>query len=150
VPRILTPAEFRSQPWKNGGGVTHEIVRWPDTTRSLGRPLQPGPNRLQRECDAHAEDVGPAAQALEDVKLLLRVNDCVREQPFLISHLVRIAIMSIALQPIYEGLAQHSWSDAQLAELEQVLSRQDYLADYEFAMRGEKATAIDTLPTVTP
>lgn len=31
VPRIVTPAEFRSQPWKNGGGVTHEIVRWPDT-----------------------------------------------------------------------------------------------------------------------
>lgn len=30
VPRIVTPAEFRSQPWKNGGGVTHEIVRWPD------------------------------------------------------------------------------------------------------------------------
>jgi environmental stress-induced protein Ves len=30
VRRILTPAEFRSQPWKNGGGVTHEIVRWPD------------------------------------------------------------------------------------------------------------------------
>ncbi|HEX2687859.1 MAG TPA: HutD family protein [Kofleriaceae bacterium] len=30
--RILTPAEFRAQPWKNGGGVTHEIVRWPDTT----------------------------------------------------------------------------------------------------------------------
>lgn len=31
VRRILTPAEFRPQPWKNGGGVTHEIVRWPDT-----------------------------------------------------------------------------------------------------------------------
>jgi environmental stress-induced protein Ves len=30
VPRILGPAEFRSQPWKNGGGVTHEIVRWPE------------------------------------------------------------------------------------------------------------------------
>lgn len=28
--RIVTPAEFRAQPWKNGGGVTHEIVRWPD------------------------------------------------------------------------------------------------------------------------
>ena len=28
--RILSPASFRSQPWKNGGGVTHEIVRWPD------------------------------------------------------------------------------------------------------------------------
>jgi environmental stress-induced protein Ves len=31
VPRIVAPAEFRSQPWKNGGGVTHEIVRWPDS-----------------------------------------------------------------------------------------------------------------------
>lgn len=30
MPRILSPAEFRSQPWRNGGGVTHEIVRWPD------------------------------------------------------------------------------------------------------------------------
>jgi environmental stress-induced protein Ves len=30
VIRIVTPAEFRTQPWKNGGGVTHEIVRWPD------------------------------------------------------------------------------------------------------------------------
>jgi environmental stress-induced protein Ves len=31
MPRILSPTEFRTQPWKNGGGVTHEIVRWPDT-----------------------------------------------------------------------------------------------------------------------
>lgn len=30
VLRIIAPAEFRAQPWKNGGGVTHEIVRWPD------------------------------------------------------------------------------------------------------------------------
>jgi len=30
MPHILSPGEFRSQPWKNGGGVTHEIVRWPD------------------------------------------------------------------------------------------------------------------------
>jgi environmental stress-induced protein Ves len=36
VPRILTPAEFRSQPWKNGGGVTHEIVRWPDPAAAGG------------------------------------------------------------------------------------------------------------------
>lgn len=28
--RILAPSEFRAVPWKNGGGITHEIVRWPD------------------------------------------------------------------------------------------------------------------------
>jgi environmental stress-induced protein Ves len=32
MPRIVSPAEFHSQPWKNGGGVTHEIVRWPDNS----------------------------------------------------------------------------------------------------------------------
>lgn len=28
--RILPPSAFRAQPWKNGGGITHEIARWPD------------------------------------------------------------------------------------------------------------------------
>lgn len=46
--RIVAPAEFRSQPWKNGGGVTHEIVRWPDNERyevrvSLADDRVPGP-----------------------------------------------------------------------------------------------------------
>lgn len=30
MPRIIAPDAFRAQPWKNGGGVTREIVRWPD------------------------------------------------------------------------------------------------------------------------
>lgn len=84
-------------------------------------------------------------EACGDVRLLLRVNDCIREQPFLISHLVRLAIVQIVIQPIYEGLAQRRWSDAQLAELEQALGKEDFLADYQFAMRGEKLFAIDTL-----
>jgi environmental stress-induced protein Ves len=48
MPRIVAPAEFRSQPWKNGGGVTHEIVRWPDSEAyevriSLADDRVPGP-----------------------------------------------------------------------------------------------------------
>ena len=88
---------------------------------------------------------GQSAQALDDVKLLFKVNDSIRNQPFLISHLVRIAIVAIALQPVYEGLAQHCWNDAQLDELEQLLAKQDFLADFELAMRGEKIFAIQTL-----
>ncbi len=83
-------------------------------------------------------------QALADVKLLLRVNDSVREQPFLISHLVRMAIMAYVLQPVYEGLARHKWSAAQTAELEQALAKEDFLADYEYVLRGEKHFAIET------
>lgn len=28
---IIPEAEWRVQPWKNGGGITREILRWPDT-----------------------------------------------------------------------------------------------------------------------
>ena len=82
------------------------------------------------------------AEALADVKLPLRLTDAIRNQPFLISHLVRIAIQAIALQPVYEGLAQHRWNDAQLADLEAVLAAKDYLADFQFSMRGERTCAI--------
>lgn len=27
--RVITPAAWVAQPWRNGRGVTHEIVRWP-------------------------------------------------------------------------------------------------------------------------
>ena len=85
---------------------------------------------------------GQSDQALADLKLSLRLSDSIRTEPFLISHLVRIAMVSIVLQPVYEGLAAHKWSDAQLAELEQALAGLDFLADYEFALRGERACGI--------
>lgn len=80
---------------------------------------------------------GESQKALEDVRLSLRLAEAIRTEPFLISHLVRIVMLQIALQPVYEGLAEHRWSDAQLAELEAPLARQDFLADYRTAMRGE-------------
>src|SRR5262249_15550865 len=75
-------------------------------------------------------------KALDDVKLALYLVNSIRTEPFLISHLVRIATCDIALQPVYEGLAQHKWSDAQLAELDAELAKLDFLADCEFSMRG--------------
>jgi hypothetical protein len=80
---------------------------------------------------------GQSEKALDDVKLMLRLTVAVRTEPFLISHLVRIAVLQIAVQPIYEGLAEHKWSDAQLAELETELAKLNFVADYQVAMRGE-------------
>jgi hypothetical protein len=80
---------------------------------------------------------GQSDKALEDVKLTLRLVDSLRTEPILISHLVRIAILQAAIQPVWEGLAEQKWSDAQLAELDRELSRLDFLADYHLSMRGE-------------
>lgn len=87
---------------------------------------------------------GKSSNALGDVELLFRVNDALRNPPFLISGLVRMAILGIGIQPIWEGLAKHQWSDQQLAVLETILGGEDFLSDYELAMRGERNCAIST------
>jgi len=80
---------------------------------------------------------GQSEKALDDVKLSLRLVDSIHTEPFLISHLVRIAILQITLQPVYEGLAEHKWSDEQLVALDSALAKLDLLADYKLSMRGE-------------
>lgn len=77
--------------------------------------------------------------ALDDIRLALRMNDAVRSEPFLITHLVRLAMVQIDMLSVWDGLADHRWSDAQLAALDQVLARTDFLADFQHAMDGERA-----------
>ena len=81
-------------------------------------------------------------QALADLELMLRLNDRLRQEPLLITHLVGLATWNMTMQPIFEGLARHGWSDAQLAELERQIAAEDFLAGYQKAMRGERAFAI--------
>jgi len=98
---------------------------------------------LQLRAVAELAD-GQSAKALDDVKLLLYLNNSLRNSPFLISHLVRVAIVAYELNPIWEGLAEHRWSDEQLVVLDAELSKLNFLADYEFVMRGERAFAIES------
>ncbi|MDD5139412.1 MAG: hypothetical protein PHY43_04015 [Verrucomicrobiales bacterium] len=99
---------------------------------------------LQLRAVAELADEQPAA-ALEDIQLMLRLDDEQCQMPLLIAQLVGIAETAMTLQPVYEGLAQHRWNDAQLAELEQALAALDMLSNYPCAMRGERAFAITTL-----
>jgi hypothetical protein len=91
---------------------------------------------LQLRCLAELQN-GQPEKAIADVKLALQLADKIHTEPFLISHLVRIRMVNLTLQPIYEGLAEHQWSDAQLIELDAELAKLDFLADYKFGMRGE-------------
>ena len=61
---------------------------------------------------------GQSDQALADVKLMLPLADSIKSEPFLISYLVRVACDQIAIQAVWEGLAEQRWSDAQLQELQ--------------------------------
>jgi hypothetical protein len=75
--------------------------------------------------------------ALEEIRLGFQLVDKVRSEPFLISHLVRLAMTQIMLQPVWEGLAQHRWSDDQLAALETELATVDLFSAYRLGLHGE-------------
>ena len=80
---------------------------------------------------------GQSDKALADVQLALQLTGKIQTEPFLISHLVRIAMVQVMLQPIWEGLARQQWSDAQLVALDAALATFHFAADYQLSMRGE-------------
>ena len=72
-----------------------------------------------------------------DIGLMLYLVSSVRSEPFLITQLVRLAMVQNTLQPIWRGLAEHKWSEAELIQLDQELSKLDFLAAYQLGQRGE-------------
>ena len=80
---------------------------------------------------------GQSVRALADVQLIFRLTEALRSEPVFISHLVRQAMLQIALQPIWEGMANRQWSEPQLAALEAALAGLDFGVDFRTGMRGE-------------
>lgn len=88
---------------------------------------------------AQAELVmGKPDQALDDLSLIFRLQDGLKDEPLIISQLVRLACCSVLLQPLGEGLAEHRWSDAQLRVIQEQLQRIDPLTSTLRALRGER------------
>lgn len=84
---------------------------------------------------------GQSAAALDDLELSFRLcHDCGDEPP-LIAHLVQSTCLRIVLVSVWEGLVDRRWSATELARLQADLQAFDVLADYQRAMRGERASA---------
>jgi hypothetical protein len=82
---------------------------------------------------------GQTDRALADVLLWSRLDRGQAQEPFLISFLVRVACHSILLQPVYEGLADHRWTEGQLLVLQKQFEATDFIGAYRQVMRGERA-----------
>ena len=83
--------------------------------------------------------------AFADLKLGCRISDSIKDEPILVSHLVRLAMLGINLQTLREGLLRHAWNDAQLAEFDKYLASLNLLAEYGQAMRGERAFGVGSV-----
>ena len=66
----------------------------------------------------------------------------------MISYLVRLACVQLAVQPIWEGLAEHRWSEAQLQELETRLQQYNFIGDMKSSFDEERAAAISTIEMI--
>jgi hypothetical protein len=100
--------------------------------------------QLELRCAAHLE-LGQTEAAQEDALCALRAAELAREEPLLISQLVRIAQGAIAMRTVWQGLAGHRWNDSQLASVQEQLAKMQYLPGLALAFEGERAAGIATM-----
>ena len=86
---------------------------------------------------AHLEN-GNVNSAFSDLKMSIFLAELNKNELGLFSQLYRIALMKLALVPLWEGLAKKSWSPDQLDSLQDILGSINYLEGMESAMRFER------------
>src|SRR5581483_11432829 len=87
---------------------------------------------------------GQSDRALDDVKLMLRLSDSLKAEPFLVSYLVRVLTVQVAVHSVWEGLTEHQWTEAQLKELQAMFARYDFIADLKHPLDAERSAGILT------
>jgi hypothetical protein len=88
---------------------------------------------------------GNPEAAVTDIETMLSLSDAPVSQPLLISALVQIALVESAISPIWAGLVERRWDDAQLARLEARLDQVNLVADMRRCLRGERVFALTLL-----
>jgi hypothetical protein len=84
-------------------------------------------------------------KAFNDVLLTLYLADSLTNDAFIISYLIRARCIDAAVQPIWEGLAEHQWSDKQLQEFEIRLLRFKFVSELELPLKMERAVGVLTV-----
>ena len=114
-----------------------------DTTWKSPQPHLPVLKRVSRVLTLRASAalaLHNAPAAADDVELILKLANSIREEPFPSSHWARYAMLANARQIIWEGLADHRWSDGQLAKFELLLAEHRLLENLQKPLRLEQAS----------
>lgn len=82
---------------------------------------------------------GEAAQALDDIKLGLRIHRALEHDASLISGLVGIAILAVMEDAAHAGIDSRKWSAEQIAEIQGLCEGLNLARDCERALQGERA-----------
>ncbi len=91
---------------------------------------------------------GQTGAAFEDLNLMLYLTDTLKQEPYVISSLVRTACFEASLQPLWEGLAEHRWTAAQLEAIQLRLQNCNLLSDLKRPLESERAAGILTIDLI--
>jgi hypothetical protein len=93
-------------------------------------------------CDLHNGRINEAAAHLD---ALIGLPEVFRDEPLIISQLVRIAIAAIAVGPTWEALQAEGWTDEQLAGFHKRWESLEFLQAMEHAIEMERAVGIEMI-----
>ncbi|MSU62031.1 MAG: hypothetical protein EXS31_06495 [Pedosphaera sp.] len=85
-----------------------------------------------------------SAGGFEDAMTCLQLANASEKDPLFISQLVGLSQERIAQHAVWEGLVEHRWNEAQLAEFQREFARSDARERFLFAIRGERVLANNT------
>ncbi len=93
---------------------------------------------------------GQSEKAWEDVRLILYLANLARHEPWREEWRQRWRMRNInsALQPVWQGLVDHKWSDTQLTAIEKELAGFDFLSEYQYGVRSWCAEAIEEIDSM--
>ena len=101
-------------------------------------PLRDFTDILKLRAVAHLR-LGQQEEAYRNLQLILRLEEAIADEPFLISLLVRSYIIGRSLDVLWEGLHAEAWSDEQLAGLQVRLGTINLIAALQRSMEAEQA-----------
>lgn len=90
-------------------------------------------------CQASAElATGKTDAAFADIEFMLSLPGTIRNEPIIISQIVRAIMLENTVIIVREGLAAHAWSDEQLQKFQNELSGVNILKDMERPLEAER------------
>lgn len=85
-----------------------------------------------------------------DIIAMFAVSNALKQQPTMISFLIRKAMFADACRRAIETLPQHQWDDSELAALQSVIRKVDPRAEFVRAINGHRAMLSVDLKTISP
>lgn len=103
---------------------------------------------LDRLFSLHAQAsivAGQADAALEDIGVMFRLDDGLKDEPILRSQAARLTEISTLLQTVGQGLAKQCWPPSRLQSLQERLQKMDLLAPMMRSWYGKRDICINQL-----